>query len=180
VTEGGKKAPVEGVTSTLTQVIAKVLLVPTLMIAVATLFKGYAQTGDGFSAGVIAALAIVLQYLAFGREVVERYLPVQGLGTLSWLGLLLALGVAAVGLFRGDALFTHYPAPGAEVIHIGTVEVITAVLFDVGIFLLVFGYAVGAVRIIAGVIQRQESGEPEEEAVYHDTEERLARREERA
>lgn len=174
-----KVTPAEA-TSVLTQVVARVLLVPTLMIAVATLFKGYAQTGDGFSAGVIAALAILLQYLAFGREVVERYLPVRGLGTLSYMGLLLALGVAVAGLFMGDALFTHYPAPGSEVIHIGTVEVITAVLFDVGIFLLVFGYAVGAVRIIAEVIERQERGDPDEEAVYHDAEERRSRREERA
>lgn len=137
-----------GVTSVMTRVVARLLLLPTLMAAVAILVKGYAEPGDGFSAGVVAALGFLLQYLAFGREEVERLLPVRSLGVVAFAGLLLALGVAAFPLFVGEPLLTHYPPPGSEVVYLGTLEIITAVAFDAGIFLLVFGFAVGTIRLV--------------------------------
>lgn len=140
------------VTSIMTRVVARVLLAPTLVAAVAILVKGYAQPGDGFSAGVVAALAILMQYLAFGRHEVERTLPVRGIGKLSYLGLLLALTVAIVPLLMGDPVFTHYPAPGSDVIYVGTIELITAVAFDCGIFLLVLGYGTGVISLVSQVM----------------------------
>lgn len=140
------------VTSIMTRVVARVLLAPTLVAAVAILVKGYAQPGDGFSAGVVAALAILMQYLAFGRYEVERTLPVRGIGKLSYLGLLLALTVAIVPLLMGDPVFTHYPAPGSDVIYVGTIELITAVAFDCGIFLLVLGYGTGVISLVSQVM----------------------------
>jgi multisubunit Na+/H+ antiporter MnhB subunit len=145
-----------GATSVMTRVVARLLLLPTLVTAVAVLVKGYAEPGDGFSAGVIAALGVLLQYLAFGREEAERSLPVHGLGKIAVAGLLLALGIAALPLFLGDALLTHYPPPGSEVVYLGTLELITAVAFDVGIFLLVFGFATGTIRIVALAAAEQE------------------------
>ncbi len=138
----------------MTRVVARLLLLPTLMAAVAILVKGYAEPGDGFSAGVVAALGILLQYLAFGQEQVERLLPVRSLGNVAFAGLLLALGLAAFPLFMGEPLLTHYPPPGSKVIYLGTLEVITAVAFDVGIFLLVFGFATGAIRLVAHAMDR--------------------------
>lgn len=150
------------VTSVMTRVIARLLLAPTLIAAVAILVKGYVQPGDGFSAGVVAALGILMQYLAFGREEVERRLPVRGIGVLSYAGLLIALAVAVVPLFLGDPLFTHYPAPGAKVIHVGTIEIITAVAFDLGIFLLVLGYGTGIISLISRVMDDPSVAESEE------------------
>lgn len=149
-----------GVTSVMTRVVARLLLLPTLMAAVAILVKGYAEPGDGFSAGVVAALGFLLQYLAFGREEVERLLPVGNSGVVAFAGLLLALGVAAFPLFTGKPLLTHYPPPGSEVVHLGTLEIITAVAFDTGIFLLVFGFAVGAIRLV--VLARDHDAKEEE------------------
>jgi multicomponent Na+:H+ antiporter subunit B len=37
----------------------------------------------------------------------------------------------------GDPPFTHLPRPGDHVVKIGTLELITAVAFDVGLFVLV-------------------------------------------
>lgn len=140
------------VTSVMTRVIARLLLAPTLITAAAIIVKGYAQPGDGFSAGVVAALGILMQYLAFGRDEVERTLPVRGIGALSYVGLLIALAIAIVPLFLGDPIFTHYPAPGADVIYIGTIELITAVAFDCGIFLLVLGYGTGIISLVSKVM----------------------------
>jgi multisubunit Na+/H+ antiporter MnhB subunit len=132
-----------------TRTVSRLLLAPALMIAAAVLVKGYADTGDGFNAGVIAALAILLQYVVFGAEEAERLLPVRRAGLCAVAGLGLSLVVAFTPLLRGDALFTHVPGPGKDVVKLGTVELITAVAFDVGVFLLVFGAIVGALRLIA-------------------------------
>jgi multisubunit Na+/H+ antiporter MnhB subunit len=136
--------------------IARLLYLPTLLIAAALLVKGFVQTGDGFSAGVVAALGVLLRYLAFGREEAERLLPVRYATWISFTGLLVALGVATAPLFLGDAVLTHYPRPGTEPVHLGTVELMTAVLFDFGIFLLVFGFAVGVVSFFARTVAREE------------------------
>lgn len=149
-------------TSVMTRVVSRLLLAPTLITAIAIIVKGYAQPGDGFSAGVVAALGILMQYLAFGREEAERVLPVKGIGKLAYIGMLLALTVAVTPLFLGDALFTHYPPPGAHVIYIGTIELITAVAFDCSIFLLVLGYGTGVISLVSRVMDDPSVAEPEQ------------------
>ncbi|MDQ3842298.1 MAG: MnhB domain-containing protein [Actinomycetota bacterium] len=140
------------VTSVMTRTVAKLLFLPTLVVAVAILAKGYAQPGDGFSAGVVCALGVLLQYLAFGRREAEK-IPIVGLaGKSAFAGLLLALLVATAPVLLGEPVLTHYPRPGSEAVYLGTLELITALLFDVGVFLLVFGFVVGAIRIIARAI----------------------------
>lgn len=123
------------------RVVARLLLAPTLIAAVAVLVKGYVQPGDGFAAGAVVALGIAMQYLAFGLLAAERTLPISGIGKLPYLGLLIGLTIAIVPLFLEDPLLTQYPPPGADVIYLDTLELITAVAFDLGIFLVVLGSA---------------------------------------
>ncbi len=139
--------------SILTRTLARLLLLPTLVVALATLVKGYSQTGDGFSAGVIAATAILLQYLAFGRRAVRHLLPPFLASAAVLGGLLLALLTAFVPTLFGQAVLTHAPPPGAAVVSLGTLEVHTAVLFDVGVFSLVFGFVVGVLDRLAAVAE---------------------------
>ena len=120
------------------EVVAPRLLGPALMLAGAILVKGYADVGDGFSAGVIVGVAIALRYVSLGRERAERTLPVLARAPqLATAGLLLALAVGFFPVALGDPPFTHLPRPGDHVIEIGTLELITAVAFDVGLFVLV-------------------------------------------
>ncbi len=144
----------QGVTTVLTQTIARLMLVPVFMVAAAVLVKGYAEVGDGFSAGVIAAMGVLLQDIAFGHREVDRMSFVRWAPAGAFVGLAIALLVAFTPLLRGDAIMTHAPAPGEKVIHLGTLEILTAVAFDVGVFLLVFGFAVGAVGMIARTHRR--------------------------
>jgi multisubunit Na+/H+ antiporter MnhB subunit len=132
-----------------TRGIARVLYLPTFLVAAALLVKGFVETGDGFSAGVVAALGVLLRYLAFGHERTRRLPAVRHSLTIAFCGLLLALGVAAAPLLFGDAPLTHYPPAGSEPVHLGTIELMTAVLFDVGVFVLVFGFTVGVVSVFA-------------------------------
>ena len=147
--EGRAEPGLPPATSVMTQTVARALLAPTWMVAAATLVKGYADTGDGFSAGVIAALGILLQYVAFGHEEVERRLPVHHAPTAAIAGLLLAIAVAFGPLLFGEPLMTYWPSAGEEPIHLGTLEIIGAVAFDLAVFMIVLGVCVGAVDIIA-------------------------------
>lgn len=142
-------------TGVMTRVVARLLLLPALVTAAAILVKGYVEPGDGFSAGAVAALGVLLQYLAFGREEAEKLPIVRYAGVGAFVGLLLALSVAVAPLFLGDALLTHYPPSGTKPIYLGTLEIITAVLFDTGIFLLVFGFVVGSVGMISRAISQE-------------------------
>ena len=144
-----------------TRGMARLLYLPTFVIAAAVLVKGFVQTGDGFSAGMIAALGVVLRYMAFGHEGTKGLPVVRHAAAVSFVGLLVALGVAATPLFFGEAVLTHFPRPGTEPIHLGTLEVMTAVLFDIGVFLLVFGFAVGLVSSFARAISQREAADPE-------------------
>lgn len=136
--------------SALTRTVARVLLVPIFLFALAVLVKGYADVGDGFAAGVIAALGVLLQYVAFGRAEVERALPVRRAPQVAIGGLVLSLLVAFVPVLVGNAPLQHWPPPGASVIHFGALEIISAVLFDVGVFGLVLGVAVGTIHFVTG------------------------------
>ena len=94
-------------TTVLTRMVARLLLAPVLMVAAAILIKGYVDVGDGFAAGVIAALGILLQYLAFGRAAVQQALPVRHAAKLAVAGLLLSLAVAFVPVLAGGAPLQH-------------------------------------------------------------------------
>jgi multicomponent Na+:H+ antiporter subunit B len=126
------------VVSLVLELIAPRLLGPALMVAAAIIVKGYVDVGDGFSAGVIVATAIALRYVVLGPERAERDLPVlRRAPAAAVAGLLLALAVTFLGVVRGDPPVTHLPVPGAHVVHLGTLELLTAVAFDIGVFLLV-------------------------------------------
>jgi multicomponent Na+:H+ antiporter subunit B len=137
-------------TSVLTQMVARALLVPTLVVAAALLVKGYVDVGDGFAAGIVAALGILLQILAFGREAVARVLPIGAAPVVAMSGLAVGLAVFGVPLLLGEAPLEHWPPPGDKATTVGTLELITAVVFDVGVFLLVVGSAVTIIDALAG------------------------------
>jgi multisubunit Na+/H+ antiporter MnhB subunit len=143
------------VTTVLTRMVARLLLVPVLMVAAAILVKGYVDVGDGFAAGVVAALGVLLQYRAFGRAAVERVLPVRHAPKLAVGGLLVALAVAFVPVLASRPPLRHAPAPGAEVVHLGTLELLTAVAFDAGVFALVLGMVVATIHLIASTIEER-------------------------
>ena len=110
----------------LLRVVARLLWGPSLVVAASLIVKGYTDVGDGFSAGVVVALAISLSYLALGPEEAERVLPFLRHSPLFLVGgLALALAIGFFPLASGDPLFSHRPAPGEDVAHIGSLELFT-------------------------------------------------------
>jgi multisubunit Na+/H+ antiporter MnhB subunit len=144
--------------STVVDVVAPRLLAPAVMVAAAVIVKGYTDVGDGFSAGVIVALAISLRYITLGPRRAELSLPIlRHAPAVAAGGLLLALAVGFFPVLTGDPPFTHSPAPGAKVIKVGTLELISAVAFDIGVFLLVCGALVTLVHQLSRLVE----GDPE-------------------
>ncbi|MGH9163681.1 MAG: MnhB domain-containing protein [Vicinamibacteraceae bacterium] len=127
------------------------------IVAVAFLVRGSTATGDGFSAGMTAGLAMLLQYIVFGRRRVTRRTPLAPAGPfLGLAGLALMVGVALSGPLAGAALLHHFPSRGESVAHMGRLALHTAVLFDAGIALLVFGLLVAVLEIFAEVAESEQ------------------------
>jgi multisubunit Na+/H+ antiporter MnhB subunit len=133
----------------LTRAVARLVLPASLVTAAALLVKGYAETGDGFAAGAVAAIGVVLQYLVLGAAEVERLLPVRRAPVAAVAGLGLVLAVTFGPLLAGQPVLAHQPPPGVEPLHLGRLEAHTALLFDAGVLLFVLGFAVTVVRAIA-------------------------------
>jgi multisubunit Na+/H+ antiporter MnhB subunit len=141
--------------SIMTQLAARILLLPVWIIALAILVKGYFDTGDGFSAGVVAALGVLIHYLAFGSAVNQQLWAVRHVRTMAAAGLLIAATVVFVPLLFGDPLMKHWPPTDQKATHLGTLELITAFAFDIGVFLLVLAFCIGVIDLIANAAPRR-------------------------
>jgi multisubunit Na+/H+ antiporter MnhB subunit len=145
-------------TTVMTKMVARLLLLPSFVIALAMLMHGYVNVGDGFSAGVVASSGVALQYIVFGWRDSEARFPVWRFAPLlAFAGLVLVLLVVFVPVTLGEPLLTHYPRAGIHVVHVGSLEFLTAVLFDVGVFLLVFGFIVTTISMFARAAERSHS-----------------------
>ena len=114
------------------------LLGPALMVAAALIVKGYTEVGDGFSAGVIVALAVALRYIALGTARAERALPILRHAPASpSAGCCSRSRSGSSRCCSASRRSRICPRPGEHVVTIGTLELITPLVFDVGVFLLV-------------------------------------------
>lgn len=144
-----QQRPEKPVLGGMIQSIARLLLVPGWIIALAMLFKGYVDIGDGFSAGVIAALVVAIQGLAFGAEEMEQMLLARMAPAMAFVGLGIAYSIAFVPVLFGKPIMSHWPPMNHSVIHFGVLEVMTPVLFDIAVFLVVYGFCVGAMMAVS-------------------------------
>lgn len=143
--------------SPIIDVVAPRLLAPAVMLAAALIVKGYTDVGEGFSAGVIVALAVGLRYVALGRARADRTLPIARSAELvAVAGLLVAVAFGFAGIALGLPPFSHLPPPGEPVTRIGTLELTTAVGFDIGLFLLVVGCLVVLIRHLSGLVPAED------------------------
>jgi multicomponent K+:H+ antiporter subunit A len=102
--------------------------------------RGHDQPGGGFAAGIVMSISFILQYMAGGTRWVEdrlRILPVVWISA----GLLLALGTGLGSWVFGYPFLTS-AFQYAEIPWIGRVPLASALLFDLGVFVLVLGATV--------------------------------------
>lgn len=121
-------------------------VVPVLFVASAVLFlKGHNAPGGGFIAGLLTAAALILRFVAYGSSLHAGrghryvYLIAVGLG--------IAVTTALVPTFLGYPFFTH-TFGHFHVPVIGDLELASAALFDLGVYLVVVGNVVTVIAAL--------------------------------
>ncbi len=110
------------------------------------LLAGHNNPGGGFIAGVMTAAAFVLEYVVFGMREVQRVTRSSYLGLVA-LGLTFALGTGLGSLVLGweflksGILHLHLPV-------FGDVEIVSAFVFDVGVFFIVVGVTLTVISLL--------------------------------
>jgi multicomponent K+:H+ antiporter subunit A len=122
----------------LIMVVATRIMLPLAMMVAAYIFlRGHNSPGGGFIAGLVASIALLLQYMASGygwaaQRMRIDYHAMIGAGVL----IAAATGIAAMVLdypFLTSAFtYLHWPI-------VGKFEIASAIAFDVGVFLTVVG-----------------------------------------
>ncbi|MBT2571975.1 Na(+)/H(+) antiporter subunit B [Planococcus sp. ISL-110] len=128
------------------QTATKVVTFIILMFAVHIFFAGHYTPGGGFVGGLLTTSAIVLLMLAFDLETVKKILPINYV-SMTAVGLLLALATAAASIIFDVPFFTHaydyYDLP-----LFGNTSLHSALLFDVGVYLVVVGVTMTIIQTI--------------------------------
>jgi multisubunit Na+/H+ antiporter MnhB subunit len=132
------------VTSPILQTAMRLILPLSLLFAAYSLMKGHNAPGGGFIAGLIAAVAFCTFRMSDGPEALIRALPWHP-RVLVFLGLSIALATAFIPLLFGEPFFrslvTTIHLPFGQELHFAS-----AAVFDIGVFLVVVGVAVGMIQ----------------------------------
>ncbi|UAW99217.1 monovalent cation/H+ antiporter subunit A [Halopseudomonas nanhaiensis] len=117
--------------------LSQVILPLALLVSVYIFLRGHNLPGGGFIAGLITAVALILQYMASGEQWTTQrwgmnYHYVAGLGVL--IAGLTGLGSLVLGYPFLTSSFGYFDIP-----LVGEVELATAMLFDLGVYLAVVG-----------------------------------------
>ncbi|TYQ07584.1 UNVERIFIED_ORG: multicomponent Na+:H+ antiporter subunit A [Gordonia westfalica J30] len=121
------------------------LLFPTMVIlSVYFFYAGHNSPGGGFAGGLTMGLALVLRYLAGGRYELGEALPIEP-GRILGAGLAISAATAVTSMFFGA------PALSSAVFEItvpvlGEIKLVTALFFDLGIYLIVIGLVLDVLR----------------------------------
>jgi multisubunit Na+/H+ antiporter MnhB subunit len=120
----------------LTRTIAKLVLPFALLLALAQLLYGGDGPGDGFTAGVTSGLGVALWYIVFGYHETRQRLTWLRPRRLIGIGIGLVVLNAALPLLFGYPFLAHLSlkVPLPADLHMSS-----TLIFEIGIFLTVFG-----------------------------------------
>ena len=126
--------------------LARLILPLALLVSMFIFLRGHNEPGGGFIAGLITAVALILLQVAYGQEWVQTRMGVS-LPRLAAAGVLIAAATGLASLPLGypflTSAFAHINVP-----LIGEIEVASAMLFDLGVYLTVVG---GTLLILSGL-----------------------------
>ena len=135
---------------------SRIILPLTLSVGIFLFLRGHNQPGGGFIAALVVGIAFLVQYLAAGFDWSDERLPFGEHRLIGW-GVLLAMATGIGAMLLGANFLTswfdyfHLPL-------IGTFELASAMLFDAGVFLTVFGAVMLALTQLSHVAQRAARG----------------------
>jgi len=112
-----------------------------LLFSLFLLFAGHNAPGGGFVGGLVAGAAFVLRYVQGGTEEVGRTTPLSSAGMVG-IGLALTVTTGAAAWLTGGE-FLKSGKLSLDLPVLGTVKTTTALVFDIGVYLVVVGLVVG-------------------------------------
>lgn len=131
---------------------SRIALPLTLTVGIYLFLRGHNQPGGGFIAALVVAIAFLLQYLAAGYQWSDARRRV-GSHMMIASGVLMAmatgLGSLAFGANFLTSTFQYFSLP-----LIGKFELASAMLFDTGVFLTVFGAVILTLKQLSNIAQR--------------------------
>ncbi len=130
------------------QTTTKVVFFIIFIFSIHIFFAGHYTPGGGFVGGLLTTGALILLLLAFDLKTVRKALPFNFIRVIAY-GLLLAFLTASWPILVDKPFFTHafddfnLPLFGESSLH-------TAMLFDLGVYLVVVGAAMTMIQTIGG------------------------------
>jgi multicomponent K+:H+ antiporter subunit A len=123
--------------SLLLSTVSQSLLPLAVMVSIYIFFRGHNLPGGGFIAGLVTAVAIILQYIAQGVDWVKERMNVEYQRVVA-IGLLIALSTGAASWLFGrpflTSWFDYFTIP-----LLGKIELASAIAFDLGVYITVVG-----------------------------------------
>jgi multicomponent Na+:H+ antiporter subunit A len=135
------------------EVVTRLLFHTFMMVSLYLLIAGHNDPGGGFSGGLMAGLALTVRYLAGGRYELERATPINA-GTMLGAGLAIAALYAVTPVFLGGSVMQSYTFE-ADLPVFGHEKFVTALIFDIGVYLIVVGLILDILRSLGGRIDER-------------------------
>lgn len=140
--------------------VATRMIFPLIMVLSAYFFfAGHNTPGGGFAGGLTAGLALVLRYLAGGRYELGETLPLDA-GKILGVGLGLSAGTAVASLLVGAPVLSSALIQ-FDVPVLGSVKFVTALFFDLGVYLIVVGLVLDVLRSLGARVDVEISEQPQ-------------------
>ncbi|MGD1982647.1 MAG: MnhB domain-containing protein [Chromatiaceae bacterium] len=112
-----------------------------LAASIWVLFRGHNEPGGGFIGGLVAVSASILWAIARDSDAARSRLPLGDPVRLAAVGVLLAAASGVPALFLGSAYLTHLW--GSVPLIVTDLKVSTVLIFDLGVYLCVWGALAG-------------------------------------
>jgi multicomponent K+:H+ antiporter subunit A len=142
--------------SLLLRVAAAVVLPLALVFTLYIFMRGHNMPGGGFIAGLITAVALVLQFMSQGQGRAEALLRAHaGRRFVRWVGAGLGIaGLTGVGAFFWGRPFLTSAHGHPHVPVLGDLPLASAALFDLGVYLTVVGATLLTISVL-GTVSRE-------------------------
>lgn len=133
---------------TATRIVFHVMIALSLYL----LFAGHNQPGGGFAAGLALGLALLARYLAGGAYELDLAAPISA-GAILGAGLVVAVASALAPIAFGGSVLQSAVFEFTVPVW-GPVKLVSALFFDIGVYLVVVGLALDVVRSLGAGIDK--------------------------
>lgn len=128
------------------QFVSLVIFFIIVMFAFSIFLGGHYSPGGGFVGGLLLAGALLLILIAYDIKTLERLLPVD-FKIVTAVGLMIAFATPIIAVLNGKPFFTHFFGD-LYLPLFGNLHWHTAMLFDLGVMLVVVGTTITIILTI--------------------------------